>query len=111
VSASVNYSVHREVGPKVRARWYKQFEQVWGTHVNVGKNELFPDAWNGPPEVNYEVDTMYVVMQIIDNAEFKKHLRAYAVKKGFQYKMNPCDKEIIKVLCKFDKSQSCQFFI
>ncbi|KAI3969644.1 hypothetical protein MKX01_020205, partial [Papaver californicum] len=65
---------------------------------------------NGDAEVFADVDTMFVGMEFMDMAEFKKHLRGYAIKKGFQYKLNPNDKERIRVNCKFNKSLSCKFF-
>ncbi|KAI3930897.1 hypothetical protein MKW92_050373, partial [Papaver armeniacum] len=79
--------------------WYNQFEQVYGEDVDADGNvELFPNA-DGNTLLRVDVDTMFVGMQFMKKAEFKKHLRGYAIKKIFQYKLKPNDNERIKVIC------------
>ncbi|KAI3878042.1 hypothetical protein MKW92_017935, partial [Papaver armeniacum] len=91
--------------------WVNQYEQVWGPHVQVAERSSAFDDETGDAEEFVDVDTMFVGMEFMDKKDFKKHLRAYAVKKKFQYKLKPNNKERIKVNCKYNKSQSCEFFI
>ncbi|KAI3988363.1 hypothetical protein MKX01_012152, partial [Papaver californicum] len=52
-----------------------------------------------------------VGMQFGDKLQFKKHLRAYAVIIFFQYVLNPCDTNRIRVKYRFHKSKECKFQI
>ncbi|KAI3995793.1 hypothetical protein MKX01_007272 [Papaver californicum] len=100
-----------EGGPAEKKNaWYNQFEQVWGGDIDADNDgELFFDDSAIP--FMYDVDILFVGMQFMGKADFKKHLRGYAIKKGFQYRLNPYDNGKIKVICKFNKSQDCKFFI
>ncbi|XP_026422201.1 uncharacterized protein LOC113318267 [Papaver somniferum] len=102
-----NEPTHQKLHP-----WYNQFEQVHGEDVDAdGNGELFPDA-DGNTLLMVDVDTIFLGMQFMDKDDFKKHLRGYyAIKKRFQYKLKPNDNERIKVICRFNKSQDCKFFI
>ncbi|XP_026434975.1 uncharacterized protein LOC113332669 [Papaver somniferum] len=84
---------------------------VWGSHVEAAERTSAFDDDTGDADEFLDVDTMFVGMEFMDRKDFKKHLRACAVKKKFQYKLRPNDKESIKVNCKYNKSQSCEFFI
>ncbi|KAI3882510.1 hypothetical protein MKW92_046244, partial [Papaver armeniacum] len=86
--------------------WVTHYEQVWGSHVKAAeRTSAFYDDTRDAKEF-VDVDTMFVGMEFMDRKYFKKHLRAYAVKKKFQDKLRPNDKERIKVNCKYNKSRS-----
>ncbi|KAI3936249.1 hypothetical protein MKW92_039467, partial [Papaver armeniacum] len=90
---------------------YNQFEQIHGPNIDAdGNGDLFPDA-DGNTLLMVDVDTMFVGMQFMDKDDFKKHLRGYAIKKRFHYKLKPNDNDRIKFVCRFNKSQDCKFFI
>ncbi|XP_026442472.1 uncharacterized protein LOC113342022 [Papaver somniferum] len=91
--------------------WVNQYEKVWGAHVEAAERLTEFDDDTGNTEKFVDVDTMFVGMEFMDKQDFKRHLRAYTVKEKFQYRLKPNDKDRIKVNCKYNKSQGCEFFI
>ncbi|KAI3937682.1 hypothetical protein MKW98_028024, partial [Papaver atlanticum] len=95
--------------PNGRRQWFNDYEDVFGED-SLDNGELFPE--DAGVEQVVEPGLVEVGTQFSDKLAFKRHLRAYCVQHGTQYKLKKSDNLRIRVVCKFSGSPiNCQWFM
>ncbi|KAI3891459.1 hypothetical protein MKX03_020741 [Papaver bracteatum] len=95
--------------PNGRRQWFYNYEDVFGED-SLDNGELFPE--DAGVEKVVEPGLIEVRTQFSDKLAFKRHLRAYCVQHGTQYKLKKSDNLRIRAVCKLSGPPiNCQWFM
>ncbi|KAI3858826.1 hypothetical protein MKX03_015763, partial [Papaver bracteatum] len=92
-----------------RRQWFNDYEDVFGED-SLDNGELFPE--DAGVEKVVKPGLIEVGTQFSDKLAFKRHLRAFCVQHGTQYKLKKSDSLRIRVMCKlYEPPINCQWFM
>ncbi|XP_026421320.1 uncharacterized protein LOC113317419 isoform X2 [Papaver somniferum] len=95
--------------PNGHREWFYDYEDIFGEDL-LDNEELFPE--DAGDEQVVEPGLVEVGTQFSDKMAFKRHLRAYCVQHGTQYKLKKSDNLRIRVVCKFSGPPiNCEWFM
>ncbi|KAI3945092.1 hypothetical protein MKW92_007672 [Papaver armeniacum] len=95
--------------PNGHRQWFNDYEDVFGED-SLDNGELFPE--DAGVEQVVEPGLIEVGTQFSDKLAFKRHLRAFCVQHGTQYKLKKSDNLRIRAVCKLSGPPiNCQWFM
>ncbi|KAI3966830.1 hypothetical protein MKX01_006767 [Papaver californicum] len=102
----VDESLEIPNGPR---QWFNDYEDIFGED-SLENEELFSEA--AEVEQVVEPGLVEVGLQFSDKLAFKKHLRAYCVQHGIQYKLKKSNNLRIRAVCKISGPPlNCPWFM